>query len=135
MSDDHANPYPPTVLVVEDEPAIRLALQETLEENGFQTLEAANAREALLAIERMGRAIDRVFTDIRMPGEMDGIKLAQWVHDHMPRVPVIVASAYPQSAEAAKAAGEQVFVKPYRLDDVVAHIRATIEKHKSAAPQ
>jgi CheY-like chemotaxis protein len=125
----------PTVLIVEDEPVIRLALQESLEDNGFQTLEAANAREALDAIGKLGRAIDLVFTDIRMPGEMDGIKLAQWVRQQMPHIPVIVASGYRSNAREAMEAGEDVCEKPYRLEDVVARIRATIETHKNISQQ
>lgn len=135
MQADAGDQNPPTVLVVEDEPMIRMAVQETLEDHGFRTVEAANAREALDAIEKMGRTIDLVFTDIRMPGEMDGVKLAKWVHEQMPRIPVIVASAYPQNADEAKAAGEEVFVKPYRMEDVVARIRATIERYKDTPTQ
>ncbi len=127
--------HPPTVLIVEDEAAIRMAVQETLEDNGFRTVEAANAREALDTIEKMGRTIDLVFTDIRMPGEMDGVRLAQWVHEQMPRIPVIIASAYAQNADEAKAAGEEVFVKPYRMEDVVARIRAAIDRHKDLPAQ
>jgi DNA-binding NtrC family response regulator len=125
----------PTVLIVEDEPVVRLALQATLEDHGFATLEAANAREALDAIAKMGRSIDLVFTDIRMPGEMDGMKLAQWVHRQMPHIPVIVASGYSANAQEAMAAGENFCQKPYRLEDVVARIRATIESFKSATRQ
>ncbi len=131
MAGDNA----PTVLIVEDEPVIRLALQESLEDNGFQTLEAANAREALEAIGKMGRGIDLVFTDIRKPGEMDGMKLAQWVHHQMPNIPVIVASGYQAQAERARAAGEEFCAKPYRMEDVVARIRATIESFKTIARQ
>ncbi len=95
-------------------------------DNGFQALEAANAREALDAIESSGRAIDLVFTDIRMPGEMDGIGLAQWVHSNLPAIPVIVASGHVGNADLAEAAGEDFCAKPYQLDQVVAKIRARL---------
>jgi DNA-binding NtrC family response regulator len=116
----------PTVLIVEDETLVRLALTEFLELNGFHTLEAANAGEAVDIIKRDGLEIDLVFTDVRMPGEMDGFGLSKWIQRHVPLIPVIVASGHPEIADIASSAGEQFFAKPYQLDRVVATIREQI---------
>jgi DNA-binding NtrC family response regulator len=122
----------PTVLIVEDEPLVRLALQEYLADNGFATLEAANAGEAMDLIKRSKLDIDLVFTDVRMPGEMDGLGLSRWVHSELPNIPVIVASGFPDVAETVKGMGEQFCAKPYQLDDVVTRIRANISARRLA---
>ncbi|KUL97346.1 hypothetical protein DK26_01360 [Bosea sp. WAO] len=79
------------ILVVEDEALIRLDAVDTLMEAGHLVLEAANADEAITLLEsRMD--IDVVFTDIEMPGSMDGMKLARAVRDRWPPVMIVVAS-------------------------------------------
>ncbi|WP_341487921.1 response regulator [Pararhizobium sp. A13] len=64
-----------TVLVVADEPLLRMALADTLDDAGFKVLEATNADDAIVILDR-DRAIQLVFTDIAMSGSMDGLKLA-----------------------------------------------------------
>jgi DNA-binding NtrC family response regulator len=124
----------PTVLIVEDETLVRLALMEFLEQNGFTALEAANAGEAVEIIKKAGIEIDLVFTDVRMPGEMDGFGLSQWIHHHVPLIPVIVASGHPEIADIASGAGEQFCAKPYQLDQVVTTIRARIRTRGAMPP-
>ena len=123
----------PVVLVVEDESLLRLALADHLQGCGFAVLEACNAYEAIEILEA-GREIDVVFTDVKMPGEIDGFGLAKWVRDNQPGLAVFVASGYSGKLDLARelCAGEQFFAKPYDLDLVVAKIREHMDARKKA---
>jgi len=81
----------PTVLVVDDEPAIRGFLYDYLFEAGFNPLAVESADQAVKLLKN-GHAIDLVFSDVRMPGTMDGFDLARWVMANRPGLPVLLAS-------------------------------------------
>ena len=81
----------PVILIVEDEPLIRQAAVRTIEDAGFEIIEAANADEAIRILEGR-RDIRVVFTDIHMPGSMDGLKLAHAVRNRWPPIRIIVTS-------------------------------------------
>jgi CheY-like chemotaxis protein len=85
------SPASVVVLVVEDEPVVRLDAIETLRDAGFQVIEAANADEAIAILEAR-RDIRVVLTDIQMPGSMDGLKLAATIRDRWPPISLIVTS-------------------------------------------
>jgi CheY-like chemotaxis protein len=123
----------PTVLVVEDELLIRMSLIDFLEECGFQVLDATNAVEALAMIEAGTVKIDLVFSDIRMPGHIDGFGLAKWIRENRPDLPIVLASADRTKAEVATelCAQQKFFSKPYDAAEVAAHIREVIASHKS----
>ena len=127
------DPY--TILVVEDEPWIRLALVQHLEECNFHVLEAASVREAITALEN--RAVTLVFTDLRLLGERDGIELARWVAQNRPGVPVMLASGEIGQVKALQelchAEGFIPFSKPFVHAAVSAQILELIEKRKSGA--
>ncbi len=110
-----------TILVVEDELLIRLAIVQCLQEAGFIVLEACNADKALSMIGDDDNLIDLVFSDITMPGSLDGIDLAKWIHSHRPELPIILTSGGANRAAAARALLSFV-AKPYDLDRVVAQI-------------
>lgn len=122
----------PTILVVDDEPLIRMAVSDFLQECGFKVLEAAHAAEALAMIQSGHREIHLVFSDVRMPGEIDGFGLARWVRQNRPDLPVILTSGDARKSEIAHelCASEPFLVKPYNLDIVVAQIRQAIEAQK-----
>lgn len=82
---------PQLVLVVEDEPLIRLGLVSTLEDEGYEVIEASSASEAVEVLERRAK-IGFVITDVNMPGSMDGIELAQTVRARDPSVHLIIVS-------------------------------------------
>jgi len=87
-----------TVLVVEDEASVRLAISDYLTEQGFVVLQAADAAGAIEVIS-LHPEIDLVFTDLLMPGDMDGLDLAEWLFKHRPGLPVIITSGtMPRSA-------------------------------------
>jgi len=103
---------PTTVLVVEDEMLVRLAVVEALQEAGFSVLEAGTGEEALAHCSR--HAADALVTDICLPGKITGWEVAEKCREHNPRLPVIYASAF--SPEAARLVpGSVSLAKPYRL--------------------
>ena len=81
----------PAVLIVEDEALIRMGAVRMIEDAGFEVIEAANADEAIQILESRS-GIRVVFTDIHMPGSMDGLKLAHAVRDRWPPIKIIVTS-------------------------------------------
>lgn len=100
------------VLIVEDEPLIRMAAADMLAEFGFQSLEANNADEALLILEQR-RDIAILFTDIEMPGSMNGLELAHAVHDIWPPVKIMMTSGRVLLKQADLPDGAQFVSKPY----------------------
>ncbi|SHL52360.1 Response regulator receiver domain-containing protein [Sphingobium sp. YR657] len=80
-----------TILVVDDEPLIRINLADFFHEEGYQVFEADNAEAAILILEA-NPTIRIVLTDVQMPGSMDGVKLAHFVRDRYPPTLLIVAS-------------------------------------------
>lgn len=112
----------PSVLVVEDETLVRMAIIDRLEEEGFLALEAANANEAL-AILMVNLDIRLVFTDVDMPGSMDGLKLAAAVRDRWPPIKIVVTSGH-RRVNLEDIPAEAEFVsKPYNADRLVAAFR------------
>ncbi|MGV3480550.1 MAG: response regulator [Sphingobium sp.] len=81
----------PAILVVEDEPILRLNAIDILESEGFEALEAENA-DAAIAILTARPDIQLLFTDIEMPGSMDGLQLAAFVRDRWPSIHIILTS-------------------------------------------
>jgi CheY-like chemotaxis protein len=79
------------VLVVEDEPILRMMAVDIVEEGGFEAIEASDANEAIAILEAR-HDIRLVFTDVDMPGGMDGLKLAAAIRDRWPPIEVIVTS-------------------------------------------
>ncbi len=79
------------VLVVDDELILRLSISAELEDEGFVVFEAGTADEAIATLERHPE-IRLVFTDVDMPGSMDGLKLAAFVRDRWPPIKIIVTS-------------------------------------------
>lgn len=85
---------PPTLLVVEDEAVLRLATCRFLSRAGFRVLEAAHAAQALQVWETHHPTIDLLFTDMVMPGDMDGLELARHVLAAKPGIKVVLTSGY-----------------------------------------
>lgn len=110
------------VLIVEDEHLLRLMAVDFIVEAGFDVVEAANADEAIRILE--ARADIRiVFTDIHMPGSMDGMKLAAFIRDRWPPIELIITSS--QYGTKLRGLPERaVFLpKPYDYSEVVATLR------------
>src|SRR5260370_26631743 len=89
------------VLVVEDEMMLRMRAVDIVEDAGFTPIEAVNADEALAILESRSD-IELLFTDIQMPGSMDGLKLAHAVHERCPSIKIILVSGQLTPTEADK---------------------------------
>ncbi|WP_292046412.1 MULTISPECIES: response regulator [unclassified Brevundimonas] len=113
-----------TVLVVEDELFIRINIADYLRDCGFQVVEASNGEEAKAVIES-GRVVNVVFSDVQMPGELDGFGLARRVRQHRPDIHVILNSGMVNAAEKAGDLCEdgRLMAKPYEEAQVVARIQ------------
>lgn len=110
------------VLVVEDEALIRLYISEELAELGFEVFEAANAREAVEVLKQHPE-IHVLFTDIDMPGDVDGLQLAQLVRTRWPPIKIIVTSGKHFFDHAELPVDGRFIAKPYEPAFVVATIR------------
>ena len=101
------------VLVVEDEYLIRMDTTASLETIGFIVFEAGNAAEAIRCLE-LHKEIRLIFTDINMPGSMDGLALARYVRGRWPPVKIIVTSGYMKARESDLPTGALFVEKPYQ---------------------
>jgi CheY-like chemotaxis protein len=113
------------VLVVEDEPFVRLDAIATLEGAGFRVVEATNADEAISILE-VRRDIRVVVTDIQMPGSMDGLKLAATIHDRWPPIALIVTSGHVMPRNRELPERGRFLPKPYSGPRLVEAIRAAL---------
>jgi CheY-like chemotaxis protein len=121
QSDNHLH----TVLVVEDEVLIRLVIADYLRECGYKVYEAVNAQEAIAMLQSPEVAVDIVFSDVQMPGDMDGFALSRWIRANKPGVQVILTSGVERSANIAATLCEAgpLLEKPYPSQDVVDRIK------------
>jgi CheY-like chemotaxis protein len=103
------------VLIVEDEMIVRLIGSDTLADAGYEVVEAETADEALRILDQHGD-IEVLFTDIRMPGSMNGLELARVVHERWPAVKILITSGdtFPQDSEIADHG--RFLAKPYRTE-------------------
>lgn len=108
----------PIILVIEDQPIIRMGAVALLEEAGFDALEAAGADDAIGILEAR-TDIKLVFTDVEMPGSMDGVKLTHYIRDRWPPVKLLVASGRAIIDESHFPKGTRFFAKPYREDAII----------------
>ncbi|GEP01732.1 GAF domain-containing protein [Methylobacterium haplocladii] len=99
-------------VVAEDEPLHRMQTADLLDEAGFEVIEVSNAAEALAELER--QRIDLLFTDVRMPGLMDGLTLAHEVDRRWPHVRIVVCSGVKDLDRGALPPGSVFFDKPYQ---------------------
>jgi CheY-like chemotaxis protein len=122
----------PTILVVDDEVLIRMALSDCLQDSGYKVLEAGNADEAVAVLEH-GHEIDLVFSDIRMPGTMDGFGLAKWIRQNRKGLPVMLTSGDSKKSDLAEQLGadERFIAKPYDTQMILAQIRQSIDARKT----
>lgn len=115
----------PPVLVVEDEAIIRMMAMEGFADAGFEVLEADCAEQALQVLESRPDVLV-LFTDVNMPGKLDGVQLAQLVHERWPGLRIVVTSGkgWPPSDALP---GDGCFVpKPYRADQVASMVRRLV---------
>ncbi|HYF53662.1 MAG TPA: response regulator [Salinarimonas sp.] len=106
-----------TILAVEDNILLRTAVVSEFEDVGFRVIEAGEGRDAFRALEEHAE-IDVLFTDIRLPGEVDGWEIARRFRELHPDRPIIYASAYAPGAER-RVSDSLFFPKPYRPSQII----------------
>lgn len=116
--------YQRTVLIVEDEPLIRLTLADALEDEGFNVLEAATVLEAVAVLGH--NPVDAVITDIDMPGALSGIDLAEFLQVSVKKLPVIVTSGGRLASNRPLPAGTLFVPKPYPLSRMIEMLNALL---------
>jgi CheY-like chemotaxis protein len=128
-SEEPAPAPPPVILVVEDEVLVRSVVAAYLRECGFDVIEAGGAEEAIRVLQAEIR-VDIVFSDVNMPGSMDGFGLAQWVRRERPWLKVILTSGAARTAQAAGDLCESgpILAKPYDHAELEQHIRALLAR-------
>jgi PAS domain S-box-containing protein len=118
-----------SVLVVDDEASVRTLLRLVLKREGYDVLEADNAKDALTLVQQRAGAVDLLLTDVGMPG-MNGVELARHLLRSYPKLPVLFLSAH--SAEVLEKLGlseqEIVLPKPFNLDTLVAQVRKMLDE-------
>ena len=117
----------PLVLVVEDEELLRLLAVDLVEEAGFVPLVAKNADEAISILEEHPD-ISLLFTDIHMPGSMDGLKLAHAVRHRWPPIKIIIVSGKVRLLENDMPTNSRFFAKPYRAEHLIAELQAFVSQ-------
>lgn len=116
------------ILVVEDNHLILMSALDLIATAGYEGIAAANADEAIAILERRAD-VKLVFTDIEMPGTIDGVKLAHYIRDRWPPIHLIVASGKQVKEASHLPAGARFFSKPYDNNSIIAEIA-----HMLAAP-
>ena len=117
----------PVVLVVEDEILVRVTALAIIEESGFEAIAAGKADEAICALETRSD-IRVVFTDVQMPGPMDGLKLAQVVRDRWPPVALLVTSGKTPVTASDLPRGARFLPKPSFPLQVEMTLRELLDK-------
>ena len=113
------------VLIVEDEPLIRMGTVYLLRDADFEVYEAGSA-DAAIALLELHKEIRLIFTDVDMPGSMDGLKLAQYVRGRWPPVKIIVTSGHIKVTEDSLPAGALFMSKPYDPAEITHKVREMI---------
>ena len=112
----------PVILIVEDEALVRLSAVGMLEDAGFRMIQAANSDDALELLAA-DSDVQLLFTDVNVPGTIDGLALARQVRDRWPQIRIMVASAKREPQPWEIPVGSRFEQKPYSLDTVVRHAR------------
>jgi len=116
----------PTILVVDDEGAIRTLIEKMLQRSGYSTVVAANGDEALSVCERSSDSIHLLVTDVLMPG-MNGFDLAVRVAEKWPTMKILFVSAFASDRSLRRQLGDRPLLeKPFTFDDLANKVRAAL---------
>jgi DNA-binding NtrC family response regulator len=121
-----------TILLVEDEVLVRVPIAQYLRDCGYRVIEAVNAEEAMTVLLHEETVVDVVFSDIEMPGAVDGFGLAKWIREHRPGLDVLLAGTINRTVENAKQlCAEGSVPKPYDAQIVHNHIKRLLAARKT----
>jgi two-component system, response regulator PdtaR len=115
----------PVILVVEDDPFLRMLAVEFVNEAGFETLEARDADQAIAILESCS-GIAVLFTDINMPGSMDGLQLAHAVSNRWPAIEILIASGHVRLRQGDLPPNGRFLGKPYLAAALSAELRSLV---------
>ena len=115
----------PVILIVEDEPLIRFNACDMLADDGYEVIGAANAHEAIQILESRSD-ICLIFTDVQMPGTIDGLALVRMAQDRWPPIKIVITSGHPPVKDPDLPSGGRFLPKPYSLEQVTGTIRAAL---------
>jgi two-component system, response regulator PdtaR len=121
------------VLVVEDSAIIRMGAVDLALSAGYEALQACDAEEAIRILESRDD-VDLVFTDVQMPGTMDGIKLSHYIRERWPPVRLIVASGATILEESSLPVGSRFFSKPYNDHTITDAMARLLSSEISSGP-
>jgi DNA-binding NtrC family response regulator len=117
-----------TILVVEDDPLVRASAMAFFTAEQHDAIEAANALEAVAILEERATPVGAIFSDINMPGEMDGLELARFAKRRWPEMVVVLTSGGVHGASSALLDGvDAFFAKPYKVHEVAMTIRSLLD--------
>lgn len=121
-----------TILVVEDEILVRLAISDYLRDCGFKVIEATSGDEALIVLQQPDLQVDIVLCHVDLPGTMDGFGLARWMRVHKPGLPIILAGSTARAADAASELCESgpMLTKPYDTQILLDRIKRTLAESR-----
>jgi two-component system, response regulator PdtaR len=125
MMDVMASKAAPVILIVEDDPCLRMVAVEFVNEAGFETLEACDADQAIAILESSSK-ITVLFTDINMPGSMDGLQLAHVVSNRWPVIEILIASGHVLLPQADLPPNGRFLRKPYRAAAMIADLHSLV---------
>jgi two-component system, response regulator PdtaR len=115
----------PVILIVEDDPFLRMLAVGFVDEAGFETLEAGDADQAIAILEsRSGIAV--LFTDVDMPGSMDGLELAFVVSNRWPAIEILIASGHVRLRQSGLPPRGRFLGKPYRAEAMIAELHSMV---------
>lgn len=130
---DEAAKNQETILLVEDEVLIRMPIAQYLRDCGYRVIEAVSADEAMTVLLHQETTIDVVFSDIEMPGSVDGFGLAKWIREHRAGMDVVLAGTLPRSVDVAQElCAHGSIPKPYDVQAVHSHIRRLLATRRAA---
>jgi two-component system cell cycle response regulator CpdR len=124
-----ATPFKPIALVVEDDALQRELLVVLLEESDMGVIQCDSAEGALGVLDRMGRCVSLIFTDVNLAGAMDGLTLAHFAKERFPDMHVIVTSGTPRTGLPD---GAKFLAKPWRPLDVLREAGRTQESPRDS---
>ena len=115
-----------SILIAEDEDLVRFVIVEALRDEGFEVMEVEHAEGALGILRIHSARIHMLFTDIQMPGSMDGLALAHHTSQHWPWIALLITSAGPHPGRAELPETSRFLAKPYEHRHVIRHIRELV---------
>jgi two-component system, response regulator PdtaR len=120
------------IMIVDDEVLVRLVGSELLGDFGYEVIEAENAAEALSLLETC-EEVELLFTDIRMPGDLDGLKLAQIVNERWPDIKLLITSGDTWPPANAIPDDGHFLPKPYHHDDLRREVELLLQDSEPGA--